>query len=364
MNNAHRGFASLAALILLGLTVIAGGTATAIYLQKEHAAPEEALGDVQETQAATSTETGDTTPVSQDLEVSRALDTDTEVDADQDVSKPQTANVAAELQVSADTLQICESAAEIRVEGLANSDSELEENITHARNSLIGNIRTTCEDLIAGNFSDAEDLKRLETNVAEKWQLWEVTQQNQSRDVQDEMDNISQEVSELYAERDRALERLNDQENADDENAEAETYTRSDTYPVILSFTDNHGNTYKRSSHNGYEGPYGIKQKIELNVGDTIRATVEAEDPDGRKLEYNWHSNSQPFNDEIGIIGGKYHYSSDNTLEYTLTEEDLKSVGDTFRLVYQVRVVNTDFYRGGSGNTTDDTGFIDYQLSP
>lgn len=144
---------------------------------------------------------------------------------------------------------------------------------------------------------------------------------------------------------------------------EKDTYNESSTYPIITSFSDNHGNLFKGSEYNGYQGSYINKQKVTLRVGDTIRATVEAKDPKGRALEYNWNSNSQAFNKAHGLDKAGYQYSSNNSVEYTLTDEDLKSAGETFRLVYQVRVTGTTYYRFGGGQY-DDVGFIDYSLQP
>ncbi len=146
-----------------------------------------------------------------------------------------------------------------------------------------------------------------------------------------------------------------------------ETYAEDSNYPIIISFEDNKGNIYKRSQYNQYDGQYGGWPDIStrtLHIGDTIRATVTAKDPKGRTIEYNWNSSSQAFNEAKGIEGGEHKYTSDNTLEYTITSADLQSAGETFRLVWQIRLIGTDHYRSGGGNKFDDFGYIDYKLIP
>lgn len=145
---------------------------------------------------------------------------------------------------------------------------------------------------------------------------------------------------------------------------QTERYATNQTYPIILSFTDNYGHLYKTSEYNGYSGSYAGKDKVTLHIGDTIRASVEAKDPQGRSLEYNWNSSSQAFNSAVGRTNGEtggYKYTSSNTLDYMITDADLKSAGETFRLVYQVRVTGSSYYRFGGGQY-DDSGYIDYAL--
>jgi hypothetical protein len=146
--------------------------------------------------------------------------------------------------------------------------------------------------------------------------------------------------------------------------AQKDKYVESSTYPIILSFEDNKGNVYKRSDYNGYSGPYVSwpnESSRTLRIGDTIRATVTARDSQGRALEYNWNSNSQAFNAIKGIENGVYKYTPSNAIEYTITSADLQSSGETFRLVWQIRIAGNTYYRFGGGEY-DDSGFIDYKI--
>ncbi|EKD24130.1 MAG: hypothetical protein ACD_81C00100G0006 [uncultured bacterium] len=143
-----------------------------------------------------------------------------------------------------------------------------------------------------------------------------------------------------------------------------DTYTEHEQYPIILSLEDSKGNTYKTSMYNQYKGPY-ISWPSEgsriLRVGDTFKATVIAKDPQGRGIEYNWESNSRPFMDSVSLENNRLKYVSNNTLEYKITEEDLKSVGETFRLVWHIRAISAGYYRFGGGQY-DDSGYIDYKI--
>lgn len=190
------------------------------------------------------------------------------------------------------------------------------------------------------------------------------------RPTQEEMEKKQQQIQAELESMNAALRQAaeDNQKHSQEIQAEVqkEKYAENPTYPIILSFEDSKGNIYKRSEYNDYSGPYLVwpnESSRILRIGDTIRATATAKDPQGRSLEYNWNSNSQAFNTVKGIENGQYKYRSSNALEYTITDADLKSAGETFRLVWQVRVAGTGYYRFGSGQY-DDSGFIDYKIIP
>lgn len=190
------------------------------------------------------------------------------------------------------------------------------------------------------------------------------------RPSQEEVEKKQEQVQAEYESMNAALRKAAEdyQKHAQEMQAEAQKdkYAENATYPIILSFEDSKGNVYKRSSYNEYSGPYAgwpNESSRTIHLGDTIRATVTAKDPQGRTLEYNWNSNSQPFNAAKGIENGAHKYASSNVLEYTITNEDLRSAGETFRLVWQVRVAGNVYYRFGGGQY-DDSGFIDYKILP
>lgn len=320
MRKAHRGFIPLVAIILLGLLAIGGGTIAAVSIRSNK--PAEA--PTAKTDLATTTDAAYSAPVSARVASSGAGST-----TGQSIAVPTTVEQISG-SVSIETYQICSGARK------TSSDASTK--------SLIGTVIALC-NRSQGNLSP-EQARDLDVSIKEKWQLYEKANATRSR-----LDKMQSDLDSSAAEQ-RAL-------KAEEENkSQAESYTESATYPTVLSFTDNYGNLYKRSDYNGYEGPYAVRKEVHLHVGDTIKATVEAKDPKGRMLEYNWNASSQHFNDAVGR--GKY--TTSNTLTYTLTQEDLQSAGETFRLVYQVRVAGTNSYRFGGGQY-DDTGYVDYQLS-
>lgn len=143
-----------------------------------------------------------------------------------------------------------------------------------------------------------------------------------------------------------------------------ESYNYDTYYPIILSLRDNKGNINKSSDYNGYSGNpeySSIKTGVALKVGDELILTVEAKDPQGRPLSYNWSSNSQYFNQLIGIENGVFKYTTSNELHYTISSEDLQ-IGETLRIVSQIKSEKS-YYRFGGGGY-DDEIFFDYKLTP
>jgi hypothetical protein len=137
----------------------------------------------------------------------------------------------------------------------------------------------------------------------------------------------------------------------------SEGYIENDKYPIIRSFSDNLGFIIKRSSYNGYNGVHtSVSSGKVLKVGDEITWNVTASDPSNRELKYNFNSSSQRFND----VYGRGEYKTANNFTYQVTQDDLKSAGETLRIVVQIRS-EKDNYRFGSGQY-DDSIFLDYTL--
>lgn len=137
----------------------------------------------------------------------------------------------------------------------------------------------------------------------------------------------------------------------------SEGYTESEIYPIIKSFSDSLGSIIKRSSYNGYNGLHtSVLSGKTLKVGDEITWSVIASDPNNREIKYNFNSNSQRFID----VYGRGEYKSSNKFTYQITQDDLKSAGETLRIVVQIRSEKEN-YRFGSGQY-DDSIFLDYSL--
>lgn len=104
------------------------------------------------------------------------------------------------------------------------------------------------------------------------------------------------------------------------------SYNYDPYYPIILSLSDNYGQIKKSSAFNKY--PYSSLPDVTVKIGDIIRCKVQASDPKGRQILYHFFSNSSPFDKQVSRDeNGKQKFISDSEIEYTVTEEDLKSVG-------------------------------------
>ena len=136
------------------------------------------------------------------------------------------------------------------------------------------------------------------------------------------------------------------------------SYIYDPYYPIILSLSDNRGGQIKSSYNNEYPPSSHNNTGITLKVGDNIRWKAETSDPKGRQILYNLNSNSQRFND----VYGRGEYKTTNQFEYTITEEDIKSAGDTLRIVLYIRSEKDNYRQGSSG--FDDGTFLDYKLQP
>ncbi|MCF7831744.1 MAG: hypothetical protein K9M36_02580 [Candidatus Pacebacteria bacterium] len=328
MKKKQKGFIPIPFMVLIGLVVITGGVSTVLTQKnkqanetapasvltadKESIASHELEADLEQMNNTPITNPNDFNPETIGVSLKMETDIPLETEAEQRA-----------ILVSDEIKEICTKDKEYLLEKPLSNAGKLEREIKHQELTLV------CQRVLHGDNADIEYIKKQEKIIESSW-----------KDLQ-EIANWQEPEQTTY------------------EEDETETYATSPTYPIILSFTDNHGDTYKVSSYNGYEGPYSTRNKVTLRVGDTITATVKAEDPQGRSLEYNWNSNSGPFRETVEATGD--NYTPSNKLTYTLTHEDLVSTGESFRLVYQVRVAGADYYRFGGGQY-DDVGFIDYRL--
>ena len=122
----------------------------------------------------------------------------------------------------------------------------------------------------------------------------------------------------------------------------ASTVNKS-AYPIITSFT-----TVPDPS-------------ILLNVGDTLQLSVNATDPQNRQLEYLWWSYTVGGGNLYNVYNG---WSSNNTITYTVIEDDVKTSGERFRVGVQIRAIGETTHRTGSGiNGYDDEIFTDYTFN-
>lgn len=142
-----------------------------------------------------------------------------------------------------------------------------------------------------------------------------------------------------------------------------ESYEYHDYYPIIISLSDNKGNIVKSSRYNRYNGVGFQKwEQQTLKIGDKIYLKIEAKDPQNRQILYNWNSNSQYFNQLIGIKNGRYEWTTNNELQYTITAEDLKTTGEIIRIV--VNIKSEKDYLRFPGGSHDDSLYVDYILTP
>lgn len=341
------------AIIAIGIAVVAGGTAITITLKNK----------TDQTQSITEVESD--SPVVSIHEEALSEATASSKGA---ISNQVKTSAKAEVNPSLEAPRVNQRepsksvALDERTQGICREIAKQE--IDTSSRSITEDIRVLCKNLQVGKY-EGERLDKALTLLQEKYQLWlQATANVRQREFEKHDSGPVVDTPEDIAERER-VRKLLETHDAEISSQTKESYKESSTYPIILSFEDNLGNIYKQSTYNGYSGPYSgwtDESNRIIHVGDTIRATVLAKDPQDRALEYNWDSNSKPFMDSVSIENGRYKYTSYNKLSYTITEEDLKSVGETFRLVWQVRVAGSDVYRFGQGGY-DDTGFIDYKIA-
>jgi len=148
---------------------------------------------------------------------------------------------------------------------------------------------------------------------------------------------------------------------------EGETYDYHDYFPIIISLSDNKGNIVKYSGTNGYKGPYHYFQPNKtLKIGDKIELEIKAYDPKNRKILYNYHSNNSKshFDEQVNSYkNGKYNWTTNNKIIYTITSETLKDSGEYLRIVVLIRTEKEYFRITSSGRGKyDDAIFIDYNL--
>jgi hypothetical protein len=114
-------------------------------------------------------------------------------------------------------------------------------------------------------------------------------------------------------------------------------------YPIIASFTTD------------------PDPSILLNVGDTLHLTVNATDPQNRQIEYLWWSYTAGGGNLNNVYNG---WSTNNTITYTITDDDIKTSGEKFRVGVQIRATGETTYRTGSGeNGYDDEIYTDYMFN-
>lgn len=137
------------------------------------------------------------------------------------------------------------------------------------------------------------------------------------------------------------------------------TYKYDDYYPIILKISDDRGN-YEKQSNRNYFNATSTDSSFKntnraLRFGDTIKIKVEASDPKGREILYDFRSNSNRFN---SIFWNKY--STANEISYVINQEDLTSGGENFYIAAEIKSIK-DFYRIG---TYDDEITLLYKLRP
>lgn len=138
------------------------------------------------------------------------------------------------------------------------------------------------------------------------------------------------------------------------------SYVYDPYYPIILSLSDSKGGITRRSGYNQYFQGSSITG-VTLKVGDTIHWKAETSDPQNRQILYCFHSNSQRFTDLFGRENGQYKYITSNEIEFTITEDDIKEVGEAFSVVLYIKSEKDNYRTGSSGY--DDVAYLDYKLS-
>lgn len=126
-------------------------------------------------------------------------------------------------------------------------------------------------------------------------------------------------------------------------------YNHDSYYPILLSFSDNMGNSVKISDYNNYSGnDRWNTPNSTLKLGDTIYLKAEASDPKGRQVLFNF-----------SLCNNLSEFTTNNTCNHTISKEDLKK-GQYLRVFVKMRS-DKEYMRR---NTYDDEMYFDYQLTP
>ena len=130
-------------------------------------------------------------------------------------------------------------------------------------------------------------------------------------------------------------------------------------FPVILRASDNKGNIFRKDQVGTIftEG----SGRTTVKTGETIRLKVEAKDPHGRQILYRWSSNSSRFNERYQFDRlGNPLWRSENQIEYTLSEEDLRYAGPTLSIEVKIRS-QKEYFRDAQSES-DDSVYIIYTV--
>ena len=213
--------------------------------------------------------------------------------------------------------------------------------------------------------AEAERLRKEVEEVKRKAEAERVAQEEariraeQELQRQLEAQRLAEEQRQREIARQQELER---QRQLEEQRQKEETYTYHDYFPIILSLSDNKGNVNKLSQGNRYRGPHtSSRTNTTLKIGDEIYLKIEASDPQNRQILYNWSSNSTYFNQLIGLEGGGFKWTTNNELRYKITAEDIKTAGETMRIVARIKS-EKEFLRYPGGKN-DDSIYLDYTLS-
>lgn len=183
MDTTQRGFIPLAVIVILGLTIIAGGT-VAVISNKESKQKDskEVLIQEQETQVSEQIE--------EDSSITADIETIQHPEGVLEEPEHQLERVAQELIIDEEVFSVCKEAKGVVIEievddDLSEEPKGLQENRITARKSLIGQIQELCSDLISGDI-DKEQQEVYEIKITEKWNIWEVASSNVARQQDDE----------------------------------------------------------------------------------------------------------------------------------------------------------------------------------
>ena len=213
------------------------------------------------------------------------------------------------------------------------------------KKSLLNDIALLCKNLQKGQYK--EEAYNLATiNLKDKWSLWTKTQEIEKSAQDRTLEIESQKKAELPID---------------------ETYVYHDYYPIILSLADNQGTIIKNSGYNNYKGYYSKPFTTNsLKIGDKINIKVEAKDPKSRPLLYLWDSTNADFRHKFNDTekGKTGNWTSNNEINYTISQETIKNSGEVFRIVVYIKTEKENFRNASSrSNYYDDEIFIDYNLT-
>lgn len=245
MKNTQRGFIPLIAIIILGLTAVAGGTVAVISLQEPDLAPEVVVenDDFNVKEIPEVKEDENVEEFIEELEDEK----EEAITTVQPPEEPLEVIVQPEkivIEIDPWTIKICDD-----VSDLSSSEDDIVEDLIEL-----------CDFVSKRDFDDEGELKSIEAKVENKWEIWEeVKRNNESAELERELSRIEDDLEDSDDSEPEPVQEYSDPESGTEQVIEDETESVDDPY-------SDYNFSYTYSYH--HPDPEWIKR---FNISQTSR---------------------------------------------------------------------------------------------